>query len=257
MKQVQDYIEIRLSDFDSFKDQESIKKTLFNEILFLSLLKNWAKEQNLFLEKKLLNKQELLLYITDFSKLKALKGYQNFLLIKQAFIKYLQKRIPEPSLKKQKEFYNKNESLFKIPPQCYLKQILLDNENLALSVYQRLKKGDSFSDLENNYSLGKNPGWIQKGQLTLFDQACFERKKALSPPIKSLYGYHIFLRNQIKPPYKKSLPEAQKQIISLLKKKNLSQSFNLWLKEESQKKELWIDKKSLAQIKIQYKTKNK
>jgi len=257
-------MELRLSQshqsMRSEQDLKLLKELFLKEILFQSLLKDWFKREKIPFKKnslKALNPEGFVLFFTNPSKLKALKKYQSFTLFKSALIKHLKNSIPEPDLKTQKQFYQKNQALFKDPAKCQLEQILVDNEKLALSLYDRIKQGESFSLLSKNHSLQKDPGWIQKGQWDIFDQACFKTQNSFSSPLKSDYGYHLFLKKELKASHQKSFKKSQEKIIDLLKEKELSTAFQNWLKEESLKKSFWIDKKSLEQIKIQYKRKGK
>ena len=195
----------------------------------------------------------MILFFTDLPKLKALQRHQNFILLKSALLEDLKNKAPKPDIKTQKSFYQKNKALFKEPALCQLEQILVKKENLALSLYNRVKKGESFSVLAENHSLKRGPGWVRKGVLEVFDSACFQNQGSLIPPLKSPYGYHIFLKTGFKPSKQKSFTEAKKEILSFLREKEMASVFQSWLKEESLKKSFWIDKKSLDQIKIQYK----
>ena len=245
-------MELRLSDFTENPNQT--KEKILEEILFRSLLELWAKENNIPSPKILLNEEEKKLFPKD--KLKALKDYKNFKHLHQSLLKHLKDKAPEPDLKEQKEFYGKNKSFFREASKCQLKQILVDNKKLAQTLYKRLSKGESFNLLNKSYSLQDNPEWVEKGQLALFDKACFEQKEKISPVLKSPYGYHIFKREAVKSSRQKSFSESQQRVISLLKEKELALDFQNWLKEETSKKSLFKDKKLLDKIKIQYKKEN-
>ena len=253
LQEVQAYMELRLSHSNLQKNPDKLKDLFLKEILFQALLEDWAKEKKVNIQKKAWNRQSFVLFFTDPLKLKALKKHQKFILLKSALLEALKNQIPEPDLKVQKEFYEKNKALFKEPAQCQLKQILVENEKLALSLYNRAKEGEAFSVLATNHSLKKDPGWVKKGQLEVFDQACFIDQDSLTSPLKSSYGYHVFLKTGSKPSQQKSFTESKKKILAHLKEKEMAFVFQNWLKKESLKKSFWMDKKSLDQIKIQYK----
>lgn len=250
-------MKLRLSHSRFESNPAGLKELFLKEIFFQALLKDWATRQNIKLKKRLWSRQSFILFLTDPSKLKALQRHQSFIFLKSALLEELKKQVPDPSLKAQKKFYQKNKTFFKEPAQCHLQQIVTADEKPALFLYNRVKKGEDFSTLAQNHSLKAGPGWIKKGQLKVFDQACFNSQESnqnsLIPPIKSPYGYHVFLKTGFKPSKQKSFAESQKKILSLMKEKKASSAFQNWLKEESFKKTFWIDKKSLDQIKIQYK----
>ena len=248
LKEVQDYIELRLPDFPNKKN---IKEGLLDEVVFQIFLENWAKKNNKKTDKIQLTKEERLLFSKDKRKLKALKRFKRHLNLNQLLQKEFEKKIPTPSLKEQKLFYKKTRGLFLQSSLCQLDQILVDNEKLAQALYSKIKAGESFSKLSHVYSLKKGPGWIQKGQWDLFDKACFEEKEALSSVLKSPYGWHIFLRKAKKDSKQKSFSESQEKIIKALKRQALPAELQKWLKEESLKNPVFMNKKLLDQIKIQ------
>ena len=54
----------------------------------------------------------------------------------------------------------------------------------------------------------------------------------LSPVLKSPYGYHIFLVGRKKPEKQKTFAKVQKQIIKILKTREVKEQFQIWLKQE-------------------------
>ena len=249
-QEIQDYMELRLTGLP--ENRKNIKEEILREIIFYSLLKDWAEKNNSPQSKKLLTKEEKLLFSKDKKKLKAFKIFKNYNHLKSSLIEELAEKIPPPPLKQQKAFYTKNKSQFIEPAQCRLEQILVSNQKQAQSLLNKIKKGLSFSSLKT-YSLKKDPGWVKEAQWPLFDQACFKEKEPLSPVLKSSYGWHIFLRTGKKAGRQKTFSEVQKEIIKALKKQELPLQIQGWLKEESAKKPVFKDKKLLDQIKIQYK----
>ena len=249
-QEAQDYMEIRLSDTGG-EEPERLKKQLLKEILFMALLEDWAKEQRLNSKKILLKKEERSLFQKDPDKLKAFKKFKRFLLLKQNMILYLEDQIPDPPLSEQKAFYKKHKKQFQEKAQCRLKQIAVKEESLAQSLYERIKKGESFSDLAKKHSLQKNSIQVQKKDFPLFDKVCLG--KSLQPPLKSEWAYHLFLKTSFQKAHQKSFLESQKDIIKTLKRKEVPIEFQKWLKQQIYQKSIWIDKKGLEKIKIQYK----
>ena len=74
-------------------------------------------------------------------------------------------------------------------------------EKLANAIYERLKEGEDFVSLANEYSAdpgnqgtkGGDLGWFGKGRMVKpFEEAAFSAKKgAITKPVKSNFGYHI------------------------------------------------------------------
>ena len=250
-QEVQDYMELRISDFTAEQKPKDLKQKLLKEILFMALLEDWLKEQKIDSKKILLKKEEQSLFQKDLEKLKAFKRFKKFLFLKQNLMQFLEEQIPDPSLKEQKAFYQKNKVRFQTQAQCQLDQILVKEEQLAQSLYERIKNGESFASLAKRYSKQTRLGWVKKTEFPFFDPVCLN--SSLQKPLKSRFGYHLFLRTDFKRAGKKSFSESQKQILKLLKNQKVPSEFQKWLKSQSEQKNIWIDKKGLEKIKIQYK----
>ena len=253
-KEVQDYFQIRLKghslEVPPFK---SLKKELLNEIFLRSFIENWAKKNKKKAPLTSLSPDEKLLFSKEKKQVKALKAHRSYLSLYNLFLKELSKQVKTIPLKTQKDFYNKNKKLFSQAESCHLKQILVKKEQMAQTLYRKIKQGEAFEKLSQIYSLKKDPGWIQKGELEVFDQACFYHKETLSPVLKSPYGYHIFFVEERKASQQKSFPKVQKQILKILTQQQVGEQFQIWLKKETSQTPVWTNKKLLNKIHIQYK----
>ncbi len=253
-QELQDYTHFRLNlDFGENPDPKKLKKQILNEIIFRSLVENWAEENKSQSQKSSLTEEEKKRFSRFNPLRKALQDHKNYSSLYRVWLRAFLKNIPSPSLKEQKSFYNQNKSRFFEPARCYLKQILVREQPLAQALHKRLKQGEDFDELSGQYSLQKNPGWVEKGWLKVFDSACFEIEKPLSPVLKSSYGYHVFLVKGKKPARQRAFRSVQQAIIQILKEKQAKEHFPEWLKQEIFKTPVFIDKKLLDQIRIQYK----
>ncbi len=254
LQDIQDYFQSRLnSENVKSQDLKKLKKKFLNEIFLILLIENWAKKNQRQGKAVTLSKEDKKAFLKHNTKLKALKDHKKYVSLHNLLLEHLYEKIPDPPLKRQKNFYNKNKPLFIEPAFCYLKQIFVEKERLAQSLQKRLNQGESFDDLSNLYSLNSHPGWVKQGELEVFDEACFKHKKPLTPVLKSPYGYHIFLREGQKPPKKKSFKQAQSQIIKTLKISDIKKHFQIWLKEEAIKTPVWTSEKLLDRLRIQHK----
>lgn len=256
VKEVKNYFHFRVNkDFlEGQKKPEQLKKELLSELLLISIVENWAKKNQIQIKKSFLTEEEKKIFSKYSSRGKALKEHKNYLSLYNFLLQELSKKIDTPPLSQQKNFYNKNKQKFIEPASCHLKQVLVKQEKFAQSLLKRLKQGESFDTLNQAHSLKKNPGWVNRGDLEVFDRACQNPTRSLSPILKSPYGYHIFFVGGKKPSQKKSFKSVQKQIIQILKEKGLKEQFKNWLKEEMPKSHIFINKKLLDKIHIQYKT---
>ena len=79
--------------------------------------------------------------------------------------------------------------------------ILVNKEDDAKKIMDRLEKGEDFEALAKRFSKcpsgkkGGNLGWFGKGDMVReFDEACFIGKKGdVIGPVKTEFGYHVIL----------------------------------------------------------------
>ena len=86
---------------------------------------------------------------------------------------------------------------------CY--HILVKKQSEALVILEKLKKGESFSNLAKEFSIDKGSGkkggdlgLFGKGMMVKpFEEAAFKLKKGevTSEPVKTEFGYHIIKRS--------------------------------------------------------------
>jgi parvulin-like peptidyl-prolyl isomerase len=80
--------------------------------------------------------------------------------------------------------------------------ILVEKESLAKEIAERIKKGESFSTLAEQYSIdgsrrrGGDLGTFTRGVMVKeFESAAFKLQKGeVSAPVKTQFGYHIIKR---------------------------------------------------------------
>jgi peptidyl-prolyl cis-trans isomerase C len=81
--------------------------------------------------------------------------------------------------------------------------ILVQKQNEALAVVERLKNGESFANLAKELSIdrgsakrGGDLGYFSRGMMVKpFENAAFKMEKGqISDPVKTEFGYHIIKR---------------------------------------------------------------
>ncbi len=80
--------------------------------------------------------------------------------------------------------------------------ILVEKQSLALEILEKIKKGDSFAKLAEQYSLdgsrkrGGDLGFFTRGVMVKpFEEAAFKLKvDEVSDLVKTQFGYHIIKR---------------------------------------------------------------
>jgi foldase protein PrsA len=143
------------------------------------------------------------------------------------------------------KYYNANKSSFTTPKTREVRHILVNSKSLAETIETKLKNGASFAALARQYS--KDTGSASQGgklcvahggssgacQQTVapFDKAAFSLKTgATSPPVKSVYGYHIIQAlGPIKPAHTQTFAEVKSQIEANLASQQKQTAWQSWL----------------------------
>ena len=237
-----------------------LKKQVINELILKALMEAWLAKHNLKVpvntrivpEKKLLSQKGL--------SLRDFRERQRDLSLRETMLNHLGGQNFRPSSKKIQDFYAEHKKGFFVPPACQLEQILISSKGMALSVFRRLKEGESFKQMAHLYSEGPEKtkggllGWVLPGTLKVFDEACELKKGVLSPLRKSVYGYHIFRVRGKRPGRQKTLSQSREEILSALKKQHREREFEKWLKTALSNTSVYINENLLDHISIQYKT---
>jgi peptidyl-prolyl cis-trans isomerase C len=149
-------------------------------------------------------------------------------------------------------FYNNYLKAFKSSKEFNASHILVKQKKEALEVLKKLKNKENFSELAKKISIGPSAkhegklGWFTAGQMvTEFEKATFSLKKGeiTKTPVKTQFGFHIILLNDIRDSKPKKLSEIQTNIIDRIKKNSLS---NLEKKIRKNKKIIINDFKYVA-----------
>jgi len=108
------------------------------------------------------------------------------------------RRLFESSLYREKLGVALGEEVPTTAEQVHARHILVDTEEEALKVEERLKAGEDFAALakelsKDTSSEGGDLGWFPRGQMvTEFEDAAFALEPGqISAPISTTYGYHI------------------------------------------------------------------
>ncbi len=108
---------------------------------------------------------------------------------------------------------------------------MVKEEDQALQIIKKLKIKLEFSKLAKSYSIGPskqnggNLGWFRSGQMVKeFEEAVLKLKKGTitKKPIKTQFGYHIIMLNDIRNSQPKKINNVKKKIIERIKQNSLS-----------------------------------
>ena len=109
--------------------------------------------------------------------------------------------------------------------------ILVKKEVDALEIIKKLKGKSEFSKLAESYSIGPskenggNLGWFRSGQMVKkFEEAVIKLKKGTitKKPVKTKFGYHIIVLNDLRNSQPKKINEIKQQIVERIKQNSLS-----------------------------------
>lgn len=181
-------------------------------------------------------------------------------LLQELVVNHLKEKMGEPSDEECKSYYQNNKELYERPEQAHLRQVLLANEADAKLMEENLKKGKSFSDMAEKFSIspeGKKSkgdlGWIEKGIAEPFDQAFTLRPGARTGVIKSPYGYHIVELVGRRPAQIRPFEEVKKKIRQQLLANREQALYTSWLEGQVRKARILKDEELIRQIKVETK----
>ena len=135
------------------------------------------------------------------------------------------------SEEKIKDFYAKYLENFKTFKEFNASHILVKAEEEALQIIKQLDIKSEFSKLAKSYSIGPskknggNLGWFRSGQMVKeFEEAVLKLKKGeiTQKPVKTKFGYHIIILNDIRDSQPKKFNDIKRQIVERIKQNSLS-----------------------------------
>jgi peptidyl-prolyl cis-trans isomerase C len=122
-------------------------------------------------------------------------------------------------------YYKENQDQYMTPEKVKARHILVDSEEEAVQILEKIKSGADFAELARekskcpSSSKGGDLGWFGKGKMDpAFEKASFELKKdEVSGVVKSTFGYHIIRVDDKRPAKTKTLDQASRTIERTMK----------------------------------------
>jgi parvulin-like peptidyl-prolyl isomerase len=169
------------------------------------------------------------------------------------------KKITDTELK---AFYDQNMKDFQRPEEVRVRQILVGKLDTAKMIYAKLKEGDNFAALAQQYSIspdaknGGDVGYFSRGTFpAIFDKICFSLPVgAVSDVVKSEFGYQIFKVTDHRPARTIPFAEAKKMILRSLKHAGGEKAFDDLLLQLRQNAKISIDDRNLSKIEVPHET---
>ena len=151
------------------------------------------------------------------------------------------------------EYYEQNKDSFTEKEQVHLYNILLETEEEAQDVLERLKAGENFSEITIEKSTGPSAaqggdlGYLARGTIIPeIEEVVFALElEELSEVIKTDFGFHILKITEKKPETIKALEEVKEDIIQTLLPDKQKEAFENLLEELKSKSEIEINEELL------------
>lgn len=207
------------------------EKEIIDELISQQLLFEDAKE-------KKLNEDE------EFKKV--LAKTQESLLKTYAIGKLLEE--VEVTDKDLEDFYNANAEKFDLPKSVQASHILVEDEEVAKDLYEKIKNGEDFAEIAQENSTcpsserGGDLGTFYPGQMVPeFDQAVFSMEvDEISEPVKTQFGYHIIKVTAVNEAKKNTLSDVRTEVRDEVKRVKEQTAYMDKIKELSEKYDVQV-----------------
>jgi peptidyl-prolyl cis-trans isomerase C len=143
-----------------------------------------------------------------------------------------------------RDFYEKHSDTYKLGDQVRARHILVDTEEEAEEILQKILKGEDFEELAKNFSKdlstavkGGDLGFFGRGRMVPeFEQAAFSLKAGeVSEPIKTKFGYHIIKVIEIKEGEQREFEEVKSIVKRRLKSEKQKSLFDTYIQSLKEK----------------------
>lgn len=155
------------------------------------------------------------------------------------------KKLLEPRItitdEEMKDYFVENKDSYGQEEQVQASHILLEDEETAKEMINKLQAGDDFVDLAKKYSIddtssasGGELGFFGKGEMVKeFEDAAYSLHVGeISEPVKSQYGYHIIKVTNKKEAKEANFNDMKEEIRSAILDSKLESEYATWLDEK-------------------------
>lgn len=140
-----------------------------------------------------------------------------------------------------KGYFEENKETFNVEEQVKASHILVDSEEKAQEVKNKLSAGEDFAKIAKEYSTdtsnkenGGSLGYFSKGDMVKeFEDTAFSLEIGkISAPVKTQFGYHIIKVEDKKPAKEANYEENVTQIKQILIEQKLPATYETWIQDK-------------------------
>lgn len=138
-------------------------------------------------------------------------------------------------------YFEENKAVFSQREQVKASHILVETEEKANEVKEKLSAGEDFSELAKEYStdegskvLGGDLGYFGRGEMVSdFEDVAFDLEiGVISEPVESIHGYHIIKVEDKKEAKEANFEESKDDIKDILLEEKLPEAYQNWYQEK-------------------------
>lgn len=182
----------------------------------------------------------------QFAQALAYYGYTEEDIRKNIRTNFTIRKLMEPQItiteEEMQQYFNENKTSFDTPEQVKASHILVDSEEKALEVKEKIKAGNDFAELAKEYSTdegsksqGGQLGYFQRGDMAQqFEDAAFALEVGgISEPVQTGFGYHIIKVEDKIAAKEANYEDSKDEVKENLIQQKIPELFNTWLQEKN------------------------